>query len=37
MGLTVNMQTIECLEVTGNPTDTKMLKIEDQEYERIKV
>jgi hypothetical protein len=37
MGLAVNMQTIEYMEVTENPTDTKMLKIEDREYERIKV
>jgi hypothetical protein len=36
MGLTVNMQKIKYMEVTKNPPDTKMLKIENQEYEMIK-
>ena len=32
MGLTVNIQKIKYMKVTKTPTDTKILKIEDQKY-----
>ena len=33
---TNNIQKTKYIEVTKKPTDTKMLKIGDQEYERVK-
>ena len=36
MGLTVNMQKTKYMEVTKRPTNTKMLKIDNEEYERVK-
>jgi hypothetical protein len=36
MGRTVNMQKTKYMVVTKRPTNTKMLKIDNQEYERVK-
>jgi hypothetical protein len=36
MGLTVNIQKTKYMELTKRPTNTSMLKINDQEYERLK-
>jgi hypothetical protein len=35
VGVTVSTRKIKYMAVTKNPTDTKMLKIQEQEYERI--
>lgn len=36
MGLTVNMQKTKYMEVTDQPTDTKMSKTDYQEYDKVK-
>jgi len=36
MGLTINMQKTKYMEITKEPTNTKMLKTDDQEYGRVK-
>jgi hypothetical protein len=36
MGLAINMQQTKYMEVNKKSTNTKMLKTDDQEYERVK-
>jgi hypothetical protein len=36
MGLTINLQKTKCMEVTKKPSFLRMLKVNDQEFERVR-
>jgi hypothetical protein len=36
MGLTINMHKTKYIEVTKRPTTTRMLRVDDQEFERVR-
>jgi hypothetical protein len=36
MGLTINLQKTKYMEVTKKPTNLRMLKVDDQEFERVR-
>jgi hypothetical protein len=36
MGLTINMQNTKYMEVTKRPSNSRILKVDDQEFERVR-